>query len=159
MTDFRSSDSSSGSLSGAPSDTSPESADDADFKSNFSDSGFWSKLGRYAVSAGGDVVEKSLLLYYVLQRPNVPVWAKTAIYGALGYFITLTDAIPDITPAVGYADDLGVLTMALVTVAAYIDDEVREKARSARNKWFPRGESAPSGESAPGGKGRGSDLD
>ena len=106
------------------------------YESAFSDDGFWSKLRDYALVAGREVVEKALLLYYATQNERVPLWARTAIYGALGYFITLTDAIPDITPVVGYADDLGVLTMALVAVASYLDDEVRGKASRKVEQWF-----------------------
>ncbi|MEO0438248.1 MAG: DUF1232 domain-containing protein [Pseudomonadota bacterium] len=109
---------------------------DSGYESAFSDGGFWSKLGDYALVAGREVVEKALLLYYATQNERLPVWAKTAIYGALGYFITLTDAIPDITPVVGYADDLGVLSMALVAVARYLDDDVRSKAAHKAEQWF-----------------------
>ena len=46
------------------------------------------------------------------------------------------DAITDITPAVGYADDLGVLALAIAAVAAYINDDVREKAKQRMQEWF-----------------------
>jgi uncharacterized membrane protein YkvA (DUF1232 family) len=63
--------------------------------------------GRQVRQDGGrEVIEKALWLYYAAQQPNTPLWAKTAIYGALGYFISPIDAIPDITPVIGYADDL-----------------------------------------------------
>lgn len=46
------------------------------------------------------------------------------------------DALPDITPIVGYTDDIGVLGIGLVTVAAYVNDEVRTKSRTQLSKWF-----------------------
>ncbi len=62
--------------------------------------------------------------------PSVPPWAKTAIVAALGYFIFPLDAIPDLTPVVGYADDFGVLAAALATVSVYVDKNVKTQARN-----------------------------
>ena len=56
--------------------------------------------------------------------------------GPLGYFIAPIDAIPDLTPIVGYSDDLGSLAMALAAVAIFIDDEVKDKARKKLKDWF-----------------------
>lgn len=106
------------------------------YDENYSEKSFWQKLKDYAKTAGREVVEKALLLFYAAQRPEVPVWAKTVVYGALGYFILPADAIPDLTPLVGYSDDLGAITLAVATVAAYINDEVRAKARAKLGQWF-----------------------
>ncbi|MBH3138556.1 hypothetical protein I5M99_17255 [Serratia marcescens] len=54
---------------------------------DFDDSSFWNKIMRYAKKAGSEVIEKALWLYFAAQRPNTPLWAKTAIYGALAYFV------------------------------------------------------------------------
>ncbi|HHU79247.1 MAG TPA: DUF1232 domain-containing protein, partial [Clostridiales bacterium] len=64
-------------------------------------------------------------------------WAKATIMGALGYFISPIDAILDITPVVGYADDLGVLILALASVALLINDDVKAKAKKKLKEWFP----------------------
>lgn len=109
---------------------------DNEFKKNYSEDNFWGKLSQYAKNAGFEVIEKTLLLYYASQQPGTPAWAKATIYGALGYFITPLDAIADITPAVGYADDLGVLALAIGTVAIYINQEVKEKAAKKLQDWF-----------------------
>jgi len=53
--------------------------------------------------------------------------------GALGYLLTPIDTIPDLTPFLGYTDDLGILSYALVMIAAYINDEVRQKAQRKLN--------------------------
>jgi uncharacterized membrane protein YkvA (DUF1232 family) len=81
-------------------------------------------------------VEKALLLYYAMQQEKAPAWAKATIAGALGYFIVPLDAIADLTPAVGYADDLGVLALAIAAVATYINDDVRSKTASRLDAWF-----------------------
>jgi uncharacterized membrane protein YkvA (DUF1232 family) len=106
------------------------------YAKDYSDDGFWAKVIQFAKVAGKEVIEKALWLHYVLKKPDVPVWAKTVIIGALGYFISPIDAIPDMTPVVGYADDLGVLAMAVAAVAIYIDDEVKFQTAQKMKDWF-----------------------
>ena len=77
-----------------------------------------------------------MLLYYTLQKDNVPLKAKAVIIGALGYFIAPFDLIPDFLPIIGYTDDFGALMMALATVSMYIDSEVKSKARTQLECWF-----------------------
>ena len=110
--------------------------DHNEFEQAYSEEGFWNKLRRYASTAGREVVEKALLLFYAAQQEQAPAWAKATIAAALGYFIMPLDAVADITPAVGYADDLGVLVLALAAVASYINDEVREQAARRMHAWF-----------------------
>lgn len=102
----------------------------------YSEGRFRDKLKRYAKAAGSEVVEKALWLYYAAQRPETPAWAKSVIYGALAYFILPTDAIPDLIPLTGYADDLGALAAAIAMVSLYISDDVKEKARAKMRQWF-----------------------
>jgi uncharacterized membrane protein YkvA (DUF1232 family) len=116
--------------------------DHNEYEDAFSDKGFWEKLKKYALLAGREVVEKALLLYYAMQEEKAPAWAKATIAGALGYFIVPLDAIPDLTPAVGYADDLGVLALAVAAVAAYINEDVRQKAAEKMRDWFGDGKTA-----------------
>ncbi|KAA1188178.1 DUF1232 domain-containing protein [Pseudohalioglobus sediminis] len=111
-------------------------SDHNEFEEAFTEQGFWRKLKRYASAAGREVVEKALLLYYAMQEEKAPAWAKATIAGALGYFIVPLDAITDLTPAVGYADDLGVLVLALAAVASYINDDVRSKTEQKMRAWF-----------------------
>lgn len=109
---------------------------DNQFENEFSDSGFWDKVKKNARSAGESVLEPALKLYYAAQDPETPVWAKTTIYGALGYFISPIDAIPDITPIVGYSDDLGVLVAATAAVAAHVAEKHKDKAKETLKQWF-----------------------
>lgn len=106
------------------------------FAKDYSENTFWDKVKKFASTAGKEVIEKALQLYYALQLPATPLWAKTTIIGALGYFISPIDAIPDITPIIGYLDDLGVLTLAIATVGTYITDEVKAKAEAKLHEWF-----------------------
>ena len=102
----------------------------------YSQDSFWKKLLKFARNAGREVVENALSLYYTAQAPDTPIWAKTVIKGALGYFILPADAIPDLIPAVGYGDDLGVLVAALAAVAAHVTPEIKDRAKEKAAEWF-----------------------
>lgn len=106
------------------------------FEKKYSEKGFWKKVGTYAKAAGREIVEKALWLFYAAKQPGIPAWAKTVIYSALGYFIFPFDAIPDMTPVVGYADDVGVLAAAVATVSMYIDADVKKAAKKKLMDWF-----------------------
>lgn len=110
--------------------------DGTDYADAYSEKSLWEKLAAFAVRAGKEIVEKVLALYYCLQDSDTPTWAKAHILAALGYFISPLDAIPDMMPAVGFADDLGVLVLALAAVAAHIKPEHWEQAREALKRWF-----------------------
>ena len=103
--------------------------------SNYSDQDFWQKLKRYAADAGREVIETALKLYYALQDPDTPAWARTVIVGALVYFIAPADAVADLLPG-GYVDDLGALVGAVWTVSAHIKDEHATRAREKLREWF-----------------------
>lgn len=118
-------------------------SEDNKFEVAYSEDNFWNKLKRYALSAGAEVVEKTLLLYYAAQEEDAPAWAKGTIAAALGYFIVPLDAIADLAPAVGYADDLGVLVLAIAAVSRYINDDVRAKTRRKMKAWFGEDDPEP----------------
>ena len=105
-------------------------------ETKFSEKGLWSKLKFYARQAGLKTVYTALLLYYAYTRKETPVWAKNIIFGVLGYFLAPIDAIPDLTPIIGYTDDLGVLSFGLVTIACYVNEDVKTNARERLKKWF-----------------------
>lgn len=109
---------------------------DNQFEKEFSEDGFWEKAKKYAKIAGEAVLEPAVKLYYTAQDKNTPIWAKTTIYGALGYFISPIDAIPDIVPLVGYSDDLGVLIAAVAAVGAHTTKEHTIKAKEVLKQWF-----------------------
>jgi len=106
------------------------------FSKNHEDSSFWEKIKGFADTAGREVIEKALSLCYSLLDSDTPIWAKTVIIGALGYFISPIDAIPDLTPFIGYSDDLGALVSAVITVGAHIKAEHKAKAQETIKVWF-----------------------
>lgn len=106
------------------------------YDEEYSEESFWNKVKEFSKKAGGKVIYLALLLYYAAKRPETPVWAKGTMLGALGYFISPIDAIPDFTPIIGYSDDLGVLVLAVTTCAAFINDSVKREAREKITEWF-----------------------
>ncbi len=76
-----------------------------------------------------------LLMYYAYRNERVPAWAKRIILGAIAYVVSPIDAIPDLTPFIGMTDDIAVLSAGLVTIASYVDDGVRSKARIKLNEF------------------------
>ncbi|MEK4082230.1 YkvA family protein [Solibacillus sp. FSL K6-1126] len=106
------------------------------FSKHYSEDGLWSKVKRYSKKIGSTAVYAVLLLYFVLQKEEVPTKTKAIIIGALGYFIFPIDLIPDAIPGVGYSDDIAVLLAALWQVAIYIDADVKNKAKEKLKDWF-----------------------
>ena len=118
------------------------------FPEAYTEDSFWAKLGRVGRKAGAELVERALVLYYCLKDSDTPAWARGVIIGALGYFVLPMDAIPDIVPFTGLADDFGVLVSALVSVASHVKAEHRAMARQTLTRWFGSGHSRhqPSGQ-------------
>ncbi len=112
-----------------------------EYTKHYSETSLGKKLTRYASIAGKEVVEKVLVLYEALKDRDTPTWAKGVIVGALGYFISPIDAIPDLIPFAGYADDLGALAAALGTVAMHIKKDHVAAAKATMSRWFGAGRS------------------
>lgn len=108
----------------------------SDYEKNYSDEGFWKKVKSVAKKAGAEVIFTALKLYYVASSESTPFWAKTVIYGALGYLIIPADLIADVIPVVGYVDDLAVMAMALGTVECFLTEDVILQARKKLSEWF-----------------------
>lgn len=103
---------------------------------NYSEGRFWKKVVAFGRSAGREVIEKALWLYYAAERPDTPKWAKVTVYGALAYFILPADAVPDLTPVAGFTDDLAVLAFAVATIGAHVDATVKARTAQTLARWF-----------------------
>lgn len=102
----------------------------------FSEESLWKKIKEFSKSAGATVVYAVLLLFFIMKNKDVSLKSKVTIAAALGYFILPTDAIFDLTPLIGYSDDLGVLLFALGQISSNITPEIKEKARQKLSDWF-----------------------
>lgn len=89
------------------------------YQDEYSDEKFWDKAKKFAVKLGGNATYYALILYYVLQSPDVTVSNKALILGALGYFILPLDLIPDVIPALAYK-----------AVQASVTPEIEAKAQA-----------------------------
>jgi uncharacterized membrane protein YkvA (DUF1232 family) len=106
------------------------------FAKYYSEESLWKKIIKYSKAAGTSIIYGVLLLYYVLKEDQVSTKTKLLIIAALGYFILPTDAIFDLTPLIGYSDDLGVLLFTLSQISSSITPGITEKARSKLADWF-----------------------
>lgn len=109
---------------------------DDKYSDSYSESGLLSKIKNAVKSAGINLIYEALQLFYVTQNPNCPMKIKAAIFAALGYFISPIDAIPDITPFVGYSDDAGAIALAVAMAQMYIDETVKQKAKDKLCSMF-----------------------
>ena len=98
------------------------------YAENYDEKKMWSKIKDFFFEAGINLVIKVVQLWYVLQKPEVPVHIKVAIMGAIAYFVMPVDFVLDVLPG-GYHDDLLAVTLTLLAAEEYMDDEVRRKAR------------------------------
>jgi len=109
------------------------------YQTEYSANKLFDKILLYAKEIGAALVYKALQLYYVTQKPEVPLKVKTTIYGALGYLILPLDLVPDLLPMVGYGDDAAAIAIALAVAHMYIDETVREKAKAKIVSIFGQG--------------------
>lgn len=107
----------------------PKTADLVTYEDKFSETGFWAKLRNHAKSIGINLVYQVLLLYYVLRSDNCPAKLKLTLTGVLGYFLSPIDFIPDMTPIIGYTDDIYAVSIAFAMAQFYITEEMRSSAK------------------------------
>ncbi|NIX75358.1 YkvA family protein [Microvirga terricola] len=88
---------------------------------------FWAKLKR--VGSRIPFAEDLLAAFFCATDPTTPRRVKLILMGAIAYFVLSTDAIPDILPLFGFADDAAVLATAITQVAGSITEDHHEKAR------------------------------
>jgi len=102
----------------------------------FNEKGFLGKVANYCVGVGKGGVEQALRLYYALDSEKCSGADRTIICGALTYLLSPFDMIPDLTPVLGYTDDMVIIAAALTRVAHCIDDTVKAKAWRKVNEIF-----------------------
>lgn len=107
------------------------------YKAAYTAANFQKKLKTLGGRGTYELLEKAFQLYYLAKSPTVPLWAKGLVVGALGYFIVTPDAVPDITPVLGFVDDLSVMLSALAAVAAHISPEIKERVERRLENMKP----------------------
>jgi uncharacterized membrane protein YkvA (DUF1232 family) len=91
--------------------------------------GFWTKMRRFAARL--PFAEDLVAAYYCAFDRETPVQVRATLMAALAYFVLPADCIPDVLPALGFADDAAVLAAAIRMVATHITVEHREAAQRA----------------------------
>lgn len=88
-----------------------QSSEDVEDKIKYVEENLWQKLERVGkkISFARDI----LALVNYMRDPLVTWHRKAIVVAGLIYFISPIDAIPDISPFIGYLDDLGVITALL----------------------------------------------
>lgn len=113
--------------------------DSKDFLPNFrqkklDEKGFLKKLARFAFRLGRPAVKQLYALYYLFQSPNTPKRAKLIIVGALIYFFSPFDSLPDLLGPLGFTDDLAVVALVYSQMREYLTDEIKARAAEAADK-------------------------
>ncbi len=108
-----------GPLPGAALDLSPEDA--ARLREFWPK--FWTVLGRVPFA------EDLAAAWYCWTDPVTPGRVKAVLAGALVYFVTPMDMIPDFVAGIGFTDDAAVLAMAIGVAGAHIKRRHRQAAR------------------------------
>ena len=111
------------------------------YEKKYNGKNFLNNVKNYARSLGLNTLYKAVQLYYVLQKPEVPHSTKLIIYGALGYLLAPLDLIPDITPLIGYSDDVVAIGLAFAQILGYIDEDVNNKSKMLIDNIFGAGTS------------------
>ncbi len=88
---------------------------------------FWDKLKR--VAGRIPFAEDLVAAFYCATDSGTPSRVKLILIGAIAYFVLPTDAITDLLPLIGFADDAAVLAAAITQVAGSITEEHRAQAR------------------------------
>lgn len=89
---------------------------------------FWAKLrstlGRIPFA------EQAVAAFYCATDGRTPAHAKAVLFAALAYFVLPVDMIPDFIAGLGFTDDATVLLAAMSSIAPYITETHRTRARA-----------------------------
>ena len=116
-------------------DFNPKDVQLSNFKTVYDEPSLWRTIAKYAKKAGLEVIKNALKLYYAMALGKATPAQITAILGALGYFISPLDVIPDPLPG-GLFDDGGILALAVTTIACCANREVVAAAEKKVKEWF-----------------------
>ncbi|EGZ44891.1 MULTISPECIES: YkvA family protein [Neisseria] len=100
--------------------------------------GFLRKLARFAARLGGPAVKQLYALYFLYKSPAVPKRAKLIIAGALIYFFSPIDSIPDLLGPLGFTDDIAVIALVYAQMKAYMTEDIKVRAQRATDQLLRR---------------------
>lgn len=74
-------------------------------------------------------IRQAILLYYCMKDADTPKAVKALIIGGLGYLILPVDVVPDYIVALGWLDDVAIITAVMKVAEKYIKPEHRVLAK------------------------------
>lgn len=101
-----------------------------------SEASFRSAVKTAMTKIGRPATIHSMKVWFAANSPAMPVKYKTVLWASIAYLVSPIDLIPDVTPIVGFTDDVGVITAALAYAHLYITDEITEKAHALYSRTF-----------------------
>ncbi len=87
---------------------------------------FWSKTRKFAGKI--PFTKDAVAMYYCAIDAKTPLWAKGIAFGALAYFISPIDAIPDALIGLGLTDDAAIIAAGVRAIAGQVTEEHRQKS-------------------------------
>ena len=99
---------------------------------------FWGKFGKFAAQL--PFAEDLLTAYYCAFDRETPTHVRVALIGALAYFISPLDVLPDLLPIIGFTDDAAVLAGAIKLVWDNIKPAHRDAARQTLERMSESGD-------------------
>ena len=94
-------------------------------------------LKKILLRAGRVIAKPALEGFELIMDNATPPQVRISIMGALTYLIVPVDLIPDFIPASGFSDDLVALTAVISLWQHHITPEIKFRAMSKLNNWFP----------------------
>jgi uncharacterized membrane protein YkvA (DUF1232 family) len=94
-------------------------------------------LMRLVRRAGRIVARPALECFEMLLDGGTPHQARLTVLAALTYLLLPVDLIPDFLPAIGFGDDMVALTALLSLCGRHLTPEIRRRAQSRLDRWFP----------------------
>jgi len=129
-----------------PTDLSIINAEDEARNAEVVDAGFWQKLRLLAGRL--PFADTLVAAWFCTRDPATPPKVRAMLLGALAYFVTPVDMIPDFLLHFGFTDDAAVLTAVIGMVSSHIKPQHRAQARRALG-LPPTPEDAPPVEAQP----------
>ena len=110
------------------------------YQKDFDEKSFWAKVKKVANNCEIKLTCMALILFYSL--PKLSIKDKLIAIGAIGYFISPLDLIPDWIPVIGYLDDIAILSWAVGVIIQNMkkvgrhNKELNEKVKSKLHSLF-----------------------
>lgn len=95
---------------------------------------FLHKVKTFAFRLGKPAVKQLYALYFLMKSPHTPKRSKMIIVGALVYFLSPIDAIPDLLGPLGFSDDLAVIALVYTQLRSFMSEDIIARAQRAADK-------------------------